>query len=992
MTREELLQQLKEMSLFLQQDEAAKVTAESREEELKNIETQRELLNFQIKELEARLADDSNYASFTLFRNQARIYDLNSKLGKLNGDIIQNESDISENDRRIDYINGEIEACNALLSESQNDLDQYGYELRNLGENPDPEKEQEIMRKIASAREAIDYLKSESSMFTTELSELSASKDNLLKRKDSLINSQERYQKLLDSANEREKKDSETQIDVVKKEADKRKLLQLQSVVESFNNREAYVSFNLPLELEALIDDMENNRIDDETVLGRLQEFRILLPEKLANKDYTNADDELQENQRLQAEVLMEKGALEEKLADENNYLPSIFAVEVMNQEISTLEQTVARYDTDIKDLDASLARSDNSKNNIEMDITRAEEEKAKLNQDLYNLRLREAILPTAIYEEQKDEITKEKKKLQKEIDELDKKIERLTKASLSIDVSVLLAKRNKKNLEVLRNNETKLLEARRKTLEERKGIDKMAMATDREKLSGLTAQLAMLKMRERSIYYDYEETLDNLIDNLKKSVKKEEPAPTKKEKKAKGASKEEENPTVIPLGPSALSEEFEPEPVVDPAVANPVPTPSSESNVEQEPEKDDEPTALAPVEQGLVPVDTPIVPPIIPPVPPAGGADPGKGKDDDDDQPVPVAFWKRAKDSLLKKIHDKAFMKRVKAAVLAALLALMIGLGLSKCNPTKDATPITPNEIVDVVETPETPEFDEDVDINDVEIEEPVAETPSKSIEDLAWEVIRGEWGNGEERKEALTEAGYDYEAVQDRVNEILQNQNTNGNNGGNGGGVNTEPDPEPTPDPTPEPTPEPEPEPVPEPEPEPVPEPEPEPIPEPEPEPIPEPEPEPVPEPEPEPEPTPDPDPEPEDTITQEVEQGEVGIIQTDDGSVSVTDNIETTTGENDSLQQQVAQEIIDNLEEHNVESNDYTEDPNLTSSDVGSDGTITNTFEDTTTGGGDYTVEDAVDDFVEDLYGENSEELSDSLQDLNDLALEELGGKTR
>ena len=44
------------------------------------------------------------------------------------------------------------------------------------------------------------------------------------------------------------------------------------------------------------------------------------------------------------------------------------------------------------------------------------------------------------------------------------------------------------------------------------------------------------------------------------------------------------------------------------------------------------------------------------------------------------------------------------------------------------------------------------------------------KSVEELAREVIRGNWGNGTERKQRLTEAGYDYAAVQRKVNEMLQ------------------------------------------------------------------------------------------------------------------------------------------------------------------------------------------------------------------------------
>ena len=50
---------------------------------------------------------------------------------------------------------------------------------------------------------------------------------------------------------------------------------------------------------------------------------------------------------------------------------------------------------------------------------------------------------------------------------------------------------------------------------------------------------------------------------------------------------------------------------------------------------------------------------------------------------------------------------------------------------------------------------------------EEP--EHVKKSVDELAREVIRGEWGNGSDRRVRLTQAGYDYEAVQNRVNEIL-------------------------------------------------------------------------------------------------------------------------------------------------------------------------------------------------------------------------------
>lgn len=50
-----------------------------------------------------------------------------------------------------------------------------------------------------------------------------------------------------------------------------------------------------------------------------------------------------------------------------------------------------------------------------------------------------------------------------------------------------------------------------------------------------------------------------------------------------------------------------------------------------------------------------------------------------------------------------------------------------------------------------------------------PSGSNTSKSVDTIAREVIQGSWGNGDERKQRLAAAGYDYNTVQARVNEIL-------------------------------------------------------------------------------------------------------------------------------------------------------------------------------------------------------------------------------
>lgn len=50
------------------------------------------------------------------------------------------------------------------------------------------------------------------------------------------------------------------------------------------------------------------------------------------------------------------------------------------------------------------------------------------------------------------------------------------------------------------------------------------------------------------------------------------------------------------------------------------------------------------------------------------------------------------------------------------------------------------------------------------------ISYTNDKTMDELAREVIAGKWGNGSERKQRLTAAGYDAQAVQQRVNILLK------------------------------------------------------------------------------------------------------------------------------------------------------------------------------------------------------------------------------
>lgn len=65
---------------------------------------------------------------------------------------------------------------------------------------------------------------------------------------------------------------------------------------------------------------------------------------------------------------------------------------------------------------------------------------------------------------------------------------------------------------------------------------------------------------------------------------------------------------------------------------------------------------------------------------------------------------------------------------------------------------------------------FDKNIVLLDDEKEDNISnENTLKSLTTVANEVIQGLWGNGQERYDSLANAGYDPQAVQDKVNELL-------------------------------------------------------------------------------------------------------------------------------------------------------------------------------------------------------------------------------
>ena len=734
MSKEELLSKLKEMFEVLNDDKTNQLVEEDAKKELKEIQKGRQELIFDANMLKQKLSDDNNYLSFMYMRNNSRIFDLENKMKSLEQRQVENKTNILEITNRINYINGEIEACNSLLSDEQRSLDELGRQFRLLKENESPELEEQIKSRMEYHRSGINYLMNELNSYTQEKDELTASLEQYNSNTATIESMKQRYNNLLEELKQRANEPSG--IDYVKKEKDERKLLQLEAIINSFNNREQYISFDLSSELLILIEDIEKDNITVEQALSTLQEIRHKIPEKIASKNSLTYEEEVKENEELQEKIKEEIRNLEDKLIDEQNYTPFSLAIEAAHDEVADLENQIVKYEINLSSLDETLLRFDGIKLDITNQIQNLNNEILNLEAKNDEIRLKMVLLSSQLSDEELKNLEKEKNSNKKKISNIRAKIERLQKLDVQTDLSISTTKKYKKDIENQKNKDLKELESKKKTLNDRVTIDKAALSRDKDRLANLQKQLIMLESYKKVLSYDYEEELDKLIETLSNSISEDAQL-----------NNSEPNQDIIETEPAIEENDVLEE------------TPLVEENdvLGEEPLVEEEPTLT---EENL-------------PVPAFNN------EVDTMEEEIVISKWGKAKKKVLDKLKDKEFIRRAKAAIAALIVSLGVGYVTAKLTnniesdvqiiETTDMNNKNTDADLELKEEIETP------DLNDELVEE---ENIKKSNDEIALEVIRGVWGNGQERKNRLTAAGYDYYSIQSIVDNMLNQDNAQSEN----------------------------------------------------------------------------------------------------------------------------------------------------------------------------------------------------------------------
>ena len=745
MDKKEMLEALKNLQRKIEDTHLSDYGLEDKVELLEAIFDARKRTESEIKYLTEKLSNDNNYIDRTpALYDEARRDNLEDYLLAAMEEEENCKESIDRYETLIEQLETNMEAQekeSARIVEQLNaDLAEQSAELRDSLNMSD--EEFEALRKSIDNNKMLRDAYSENIAETKKALERHKEKVAQLKEQlPSLEGARLQAEEILKNFDRLQK--NRSVIDLAAKREDQERLKIYQANLKDYDAKERYVSYDYDNELSQIIDDYKNDRITKEQVIERVKEFRDFILVDFLDRDLEDKfnNEEVEENRRAQEICIKRIEALEKKLANDENYYPSVFVVERNNRDLNKLkakiaknEEAIKKFNSEAEAINAEIKTSDeliqeleNQKNDIQRHIRRLG---VKINPEL------EQQLLAQIASKNEDI------------------------AYLQTVKSGVLIDLEHTNLQIsaLNAKQARYISLRDKleaSLEKRNTVDASAKRLDEQELARLKASLKALERRENLIGVSLYEEFENIIND--KTVKT---APEAEAEAAKKSSSNDDEKSKVAAFLNGI------EKVKEKAVAQ---EPKSKT-VEKEAEKNE-------------------AAPVAPVVAPNKGKNSAKDPLElGDTRGHQIKHHEEENENLKKKAQNKKFVGKLKKffAFLTLIAAIVLAaMGLKSCskqqadkilndaqqNPSKYEN-MTPEEIQNTV----TSEIEKGVEqfLEDEEAKEEQA-VQKKTIDELANEVIRGLWGNDPERFDRLTAEGYNAKVVQNRVNEILKEQAKN-------------------------------------------------------------------------------------------------------------------------------------------------------------------------------------------------------------------------
>ena len=499
MNKEEILSQLTEISKRLD-SEVDSFNIDARVEKIQANDAQADSNDIRIKYLTEQLANDNNYIDTTPIQYyNMQLAQANEELRAAQTAVDNNNDEINKIQSVIDTTVAAIETGKVRSGELADKNVALKLAIRRAKNNNRSADVALFEATIAENERQISEIAEAEKKYEAAIEEKRQKISSLSNLTESLEEEVNQAKLKVESVSTLREASKNGRIDVARKEADRALLEALKASSAALKQESSNLGYDFARELNVIIADYRDSKIDDAELRTRLTGLKGSLPADFLAEDKNVRDAELASNRAAQEELELQVETLERRLSSDDNYRLSPAFYANTRARISYLNSKITEYDNQLAMIDrentSALAEIEDYKGLV-----------ALYEQELDQIGIQLAE-NNGVDKELEQELNDKAKLAHSGIREANAELERLNNLGLENEqVKKQLEERKARTEELIASNQEKIADPN--------AIDRSKKRLDQIELQKVQAGLTALKNREAFLENSIVVALNNIINS----------------------------------------------------------------------------------------------------------------------------------------------------------------------------------------------------------------------------------------------------------------------------------------------------------------------------------------------------------------------------------------------------------------------------------------------------------------------------------------------
>ena len=499
MNKEEILSQLTEISKRLD-SEVDSFNIDARVEKIQANDAQADSNDIRIKYLTEQLANDNNYIDTTPIQYyNMQLAQANEELRAAQTAVDNNNDEINKIQSVIDTTVAAIETGKVRSGELADKNVALKLAIRRAKNNNRSADVALFEATIAENERQISEIAEAEKKYEAAIEEKRQKISSLSNLTESLEEEVNQAKLKVESVSTLREASKNGRIDVARKEADRALLEALKASSAALKQESSNLGYDFARELNVIIADYRDSKIDDAELRTRLTGLKGSLPADFLAEDKNVRDAELASNRAAQEELELQVETLERRLSSDDNYRLSPAFYANTRARISYLNSKITEYDNQLAMIDrentSALAEIEDYKGLV-----------ALYEQELDQIGIQLAE-NNGVDKELEQELNDKAKLAHSGIREANAELERLNNLGLENEqVKKQLEERKARTVELIASNQEKIADPN--------AIDRSKKRLDQIELQKVQAGLTALKNREAFLENSIVVALNNIINS----------------------------------------------------------------------------------------------------------------------------------------------------------------------------------------------------------------------------------------------------------------------------------------------------------------------------------------------------------------------------------------------------------------------------------------------------------------------------------------------